>query len=108
VEIAYVFNNLGDRKVDDVDVKLADTMSSIWVRFAATGNPNGKGLPEWPAYESASDQYLELGDTIRVGRGLRKETCDALDRIMAARASRSSDAKNRNDATCDREQRKED
>jgi para-nitrobenzyl esterase len=93
VEIAYVFNNLGDRKVDDVDVKLADTMSSIWVRFAATGNPNGEGLPEWPAYETESDQYLELGDTIRVGRGLRKETCDALDRIMAARLSRSSDAK---------------
>jgi para-nitrobenzyl esterase len=30
---------------------LADAMSSAWVAFAQTGNPNVKGLPQWPAYD---------------------------------------------------------
>ena len=30
---------------------LADAMSGMLVRYAATGNPNHSGLPEWPAYD---------------------------------------------------------
>jgi para-nitrobenzyl esterase len=29
---------------------LADKMSRAWVAFARTGNPNHKGLPNWPAF----------------------------------------------------------
>jgi para-nitrobenzyl esterase len=42
-------------------------MSSVWVRFAKTGAPNGPGLPKWPAYRQAPEQHLEFGDTIRTG-----------------------------------------
>lgn len=65
-ELVYVFNELStvDRPWQDWDRKLADTMSSYWVNFAATGDPNGKSLPKWPAYESKSDTSLELGDKI--------------------------------------------
>jgi carboxylesterase type B len=30
---------------------LAQSMSSAWVNFARTGNPNGPQVPPWPAYD---------------------------------------------------------
>lgn len=53
--------------------------------FAATGNPNGPGLPEWPAFESPTEKYLELGDEIRVDEKLRPASCDLFAKIEAVR-----------------------
>ena len=84
-EIRYVFNNPG-AECTPADAALADVMSSLLVRFAATGDPSGPGLPAWPVYDTGTDRYLELGETVRVGTGLRKRHCDALDRLMASGA----------------------
>ena len=40
-------------------------MSSYWINFAATGNPNGEGLPDWPAYTLDAEQALELATRCR-------------------------------------------
>jgi para-nitrobenzyl esterase len=42
-------------------------MSSYWVNFAKTGNPNGPGLPEWPAFSNAENKVLDIADPITVG-----------------------------------------
>ncbi len=74
-EAAYVFENLlGARPWTDLDRQVADTISSYWVNFAANGNPNGKGLPTWPAYQP--DRRLILGDKVEVGPGLTQAQID--------------------------------
>ena len=62
-EVPYVFANLAllKRPWTDVDRRVADVVSSYWVRFAATGNPNGPGLPQWPAFAAAEPKVMVLG-----------------------------------------------
>ncbi|WP_259069982.1 carboxylesterase/lipase family protein [Mucilaginibacter sp. X4EP1] len=59
-EVAYVMNNLKflDRPWKLVDNQLARLMSSYWVNFATNGNPNGKGLPVWPQFNTQSYQAM--------------------------------------------------
>ena len=89
-EIAYVFGNLevapfavsansGPRPWQDVDRKLADTMSSYWVNFAITGDPNGKGLLKWPVYRATDDALMGFGDSIEVKPVPNRAALDFLD-----------------------------
>ena len=57
----------------------ADQVSQYWVNFAATGNPNGPGLPHWSAAnELPRGQVMRLdGDGSGVGAWLTPEQ-DAL------------------------------
>jgi para-nitrobenzyl esterase len=65
-EISYAFNNPKGQPTqtwDDVDTKLADTMSSYWVNFITKGDPNGSGLPNWPQYRDVKSKVMVLGNT---------------------------------------------
>src|SRR5579884_480710 len=86
-EIAYVFDNLAElprHAFTDVDRKLADEISSYWVNFARTGNPNGANLPKWPAYSESTDLALELGDKVAPVANLHRAALDALDDYFAS------------------------
>lgn len=84
-EIAYVFGTLGpNRPWEETDRKLSDAMSSYWVNFATTGDPNGKGLPKWPPYDANSDPSIEFGDKIVVKKEINKAGLDFFERQAAA------------------------
>ena len=58
-------------------------MLGYWTQFAATGNPNAAksgGAPMWPAYDAASDQYMQLLDSPPVANAhLSQAQCDFWD-----------------------------
>src|ERR1700684_2438472 len=68
-EAQYVFQNLlPPRAWTDLDMQVSQTLSSYWTNFAANGDPNGKGLAKWPAFDDKkSGAPMVLGDQAEVG-----------------------------------------
>ena len=64
-EIPYVFDTLEaapDRPYGRLDRRVVRRMAGYWVNFVNTGNPNGPGLPQWPAFDPAAPAVMEIGD----------------------------------------------
>jgi para-nitrobenzyl esterase len=68
-ELGFVFDDPGTS--DAADHAAADLMGAYWTNFAKHGDPNGAGLPIWPAYAPASDRMLAItltgAETARAG-----------------------------------------
>jgi len=72
--IVYAFNNLWAPRVypdasspklataSEKDKAVAEQMSSYWVNFARTGDPNGKGLPPWPRFKDRNAPPHVIGE----------------------------------------------
>lgn len=84
-EIEYVFGTLDSvPKVTwaGEDRTLSDRMMSYWSNFARTGNPNGQGLPQWPAYNAVTgDGVLHLDTTIAAKKDAFRARYEALDAL---------------------------
>ncbi|MFC8519804.1 carboxylesterase/lipase family protein [Streptomyces sp. NPDC057257] len=63
-EIVYFFGNLypDTQPWTDQDREIADTLSSYLANYVSTGDPNGRGLPNWPAYRPGSPTVMEIGE----------------------------------------------
>jgi para-nitrobenzyl esterase len=64
-EVPFVFNTLHARwgapaEATPEEKELARIMSTYWTNFAKTGNPNGKGVPNWPLYTTKKEEILDI------------------------------------------------
>jgi len=83
-EVPYAYDNLQfvNRPFTDVDHSLAKLMSSYWVNFAVTGNPNGKNLPEWPGYNKNQKTVIVFDRHSQVEAVPDKDAIDFLIRMI--------------------------
>jgi para-nitrobenzyl esterase len=69
-EIEYAMGNLATNKVYDWtpdDYKVSKVMQEYFANFVKTGNPNGSGLPNWPAANSGNSvQYMQIDVNTRL------------------------------------------
>ncbi len=74
----------GAPPAEPADEALSEAMMGAWLRFAATGDPNGGDLPRWPPVGSDGEPYLVLDEEIEVGHGHRRPQLDFLDWIVTS------------------------
>jgi len=77
MELPFVFDNID--KCEEMTgggkeaYALADKMSSAWINFARTGNPNAKKLPNWPAYTQQNGATMIFDNKCEVKNNPDKE-----------------------------------
>ena len=70
MELPFMFNNIamartltgGGKEAYD----LADKISSAWINFVKTGNPNGKGLPKWEPYNPEKGATMIFDNSCKI------------------------------------------
>jgi carboxylesterase type B len=89
-ELPYVFGSakLRSAPFTSDDVRLSEAMMTAWVRFAATGNPNGGAIQDWPPYDLETEPVLVLDVPASIVRRPRNAELDFIQRIDDALRSR--------------------
>ena len=80
-EVPYTLHTLHTwkRPWQQLDRDLENTISSYWVNFAKTGNPNGANLPEWKTYDKQSGNIISLSDKVELKAAFLKKEFDFLE-----------------------------
>ncbi len=84
-EIEFVFGVLSSKDLPwrPEDRKLSEQMSAYWANFAKTGDPNGSGLPKWPAYDKDTGyQVMHLSFSPHAEPDTERARFEMLDSFM--------------------------
>jgi para-nitrobenzyl esterase len=54
----------------DAERRYGDMVASYWTNFAKTGDPNGPGLPVWPAFTDGGQTVMRFGETTAIAGDL--------------------------------------
>lgn len=86
-EIEYAMGNLASNKVYDwtpEDYKVSKVMQEYFANFIKNGNPNGPGLPNWPAINGSNNvQFINIDVNTSVQTEKNKERYLFMDKVAA-------------------------
>lgn len=93
-DVSYVFQHLNpsDPQLAKSDFDLSDAMATYWTNFAKYGNPNGQGVPAWPAFSDKNAEVMYLGPTPHVGPVPSAESLKVLDSYFEWRRTPEGEA----------------
>jgi para-nitrobenzyl esterase len=93
-DVAYVFEHLNpsNPQITKADMDISEAMSSYWVNFAKHGDPNGEGLPAWPAFSDANPVVMYFAQTPHTGPVPSAESLKSLDAYFAWRRTPEGEA----------------
>ena len=90
MEVEYVFGHPtggSSGKPSATDLAISDAMMTYWTNFAKYGDPNGQGMPKWPAFSDENPVLMYFAGTPHTGPAPREEGLKALDAYFAWRRS---------------------
>ncbi len=88
-EIPYVFDTVAAKYGKDLapaDEAAAQAANAYWANFAKSGDPNGPGLPVWPAYDAGKDTIMDFSpDGPRAGADPWKARLDVTEKAASGK-----------------------
>lgn len=93
-DVAYVFQHLDtlNPQITKNDLDISEAIATYWTNFAKNGDPNGEGVPEWPAFSDANPVVMYFGKTPHTGPVPSAEALKVLDAYFAWRRTPEGEA----------------
>ena len=83
-DVAYVFMHLdpANPQTSKSDLEISEAMGTYWTNFAKYGDPNGQGIPAWPAFSDANPEVMHFRQTPQIGSVPSAESLKVLDKYF--------------------------
>ncbi|HTX19985.1 MAG TPA: carboxylesterase family protein [Bacteroidota bacterium] len=93
-DVAYVFQHLNASNPMSVktDPAISEAMATYWTNFAKYGDPNGAGVPAWPAFSDANPEVMYFSQTPHLGPVPSAESLKSLDAYFEWRRTPEGEA----------------